>query len=207
MHKGKTKGSGLMGQTTPLNWSRIEYASRESLIAWIWKSVTDEPTYRQTDIQTDICIELRYALCATNNVKALPCAFDQRLKYFFCTVHRQFSYHCSPSFNLLRTAPPTSWSRRPGCRRCRRRRWRAGWRRPSRRWCSARVSRSRNRCPRYQWWLAGFPGRKSLVEQTSRVNSGISAVYDEYHSEGVVTKSLIYLKRLKSSWWSPIELL
>ena len=41
-----------MGQTILLNWSRIEYASRESIIAWILKSVTDERTNEQTNKQT-----------------------------------------------------------------------------------------------------------------------------------------------------------
>ena len=55
MHKkGKlTKGSGLMDQTILLNWSRVEYTSRESASAWIWKSVTNERTNGRTNGRTD----------------------------------------------------------------------------------------------------------------------------------------------------------
>ena len=66
MHQqGKlTKGSVLLSQTILLNWSRIEYASRERIIAWIWKSVTTERTNERTNIHM-----YWVALCATNDRK------------------------------------------------------------------------------------------------------------------------------------------
>ena len=57
----RNSGTGLMFQTILLNWSKIEYVSRKSVIAWFWKSVTDEQTNKHTD-------RLTYELsCAIRN--------------------------------------------------------------------------------------------------------------------------------------------
>ena len=67
-----------MSQTNLLNWSRIENTSRESIIAWIWKSVTNRQTNKKTN-------KLMYwvALCATNYV--LVCQYVKQVQSLLIT--------------------------------------------------------------------------------------------------------------------------
>ena len=87
-----------MGQTNLLNWSRIEYASRESIIAWIWKSVTDKRTNKQTNKHTNLCIELRYAQlikrqqARPGDIQRTAAIIRFLVTSFFLVVFREFDW-------------------------------------------------------------------------------------------------------------------
>ena len=74
-----------MCQTILLNWSKIEYVSRKSVIAWFWKSVTDR--------QTNSCIELRYTQLITDTASGTAPLRSQSFDFSLPALNIQIKHN------------------------------------------------------------------------------------------------------------------